>query len=443
MTSAVSHTATTHRRDDGDFAHHDATRQPIVVKKFGGTSVGGLDRIRNVARLVRAFKDEHPEKGVVVVVSAMAGETNRLVSLAKECVRNPNPRELDVLLATGELVSSALTAMALQEEGINARSFDGYLARISTDEQHTNAKIQSIDGALLRDLLDKGGVPVVAGFQGVTPSGDFTTLGRGGSDITAVAIASALSAEACYIYTDVEGIYSADPRVCPRVRRLERVSHEEMFELASLGAKVLHPRSVYFAMRYGVPLAVLSTFNPARKTWIVKESELMEKPVVTGVTYRLDDAKITVIGMPKGGHPLSVLFSKLAAADVFIDVITQSELGGDHMNVSFTVPGETAEQVAQMLDLLLPELGAREFVIDRDIAKVSIVGVGMRYHAGVASTAFEVLASHGISTMMISTSEIKLSVVIPRKFSDIAIRALHDAFVTIDPENAIEMAAER
>ena len=348
-----------------------------------------------------------------------------------------------MLLATGELVSSALTAMALQEEGIPARSFDGYLAGISTDEQHLNAKIQSIDGAPLRALLAEGGVPVVAGFQGVTPSGDFTTLGRGGSDITAVAVAAALNAEACYIYTDVEGVYSADPRICSRVRRLDRVCHEEMFELASLGAKVLHPRSVYFAMRYGVPLAVLSTFNPTRKTWIVKESELMEKPVVTGVTYRLDDVKVTVSGMPTEGGALSTLFSRLADEDVFIDVITQSEVSGDRMNISFTVPEESAEKVANLLSTLLPELEAADFSIDRGIAKVSIVGVGMRYHTGVASKAFAVLGAQGIATRMISTSEIKLSVVIDRTFCETAVRALHDAFVQLEPGSTIEVGIER
>jgi aspartate kinase len=417
--------------------------KPIVVKKFGGTSVGDLGRIRNVARLVRTFKEENPDKEVVVVVSAMAGETNRLVSLARDCVQHPDPRELDVLLATGELASSALTAMALQQEGLVARSFDGYLARINTDEHHTNAKIQSIDGELLRRLLATGGVPVVAGFQGVTPSGDFTTLGRGGSDITAVALAAALSAEACYIYTDVEGVYSADPRVCRRVRRLDTVCHEEMFELASLGAKVLHPRSVYFAMRYGVPLAVLSTFNPTRKTWIVKESELMEKPVVTGVTYRLDDIKVTVSGMPTGGDALSTLFTELADADVFIDVITQSEALGDRMNISFTVPEEASERVVGLLRTILPRLGASDYSIDRDIAKVSIVGVGMRYHAGVASKAFAVLGAEGIATRMISTSEIKLSVVIDRKYCEVAVRALHDAFVELDPETEIVVGAEK
>jgi len=417
--------------------------KPIVVKKFGGTSVGDLGRIRNVAKLVRSFKEENPDKEVVVVVSAMAGETNRLVSLARECVKQPNPRELDVLLATGELASSALTAMSLQEEGLSARSFDGYLARINTDEHHTNAKIQSIDGELLRRFLATGGVPVVAGFQGVTPSGDFTTLGRGGSDITAVALAAALSAEACYIYTDVEGVYSADPRVCRRVRRLDRVCHEEMFELASLGAKVLHPRSVYFAMRYGVPLAVLSTFNPTRKTWIVKEGELMEKPVVTGVTYRLDDIKVTVSGMPTGGDALSTLFTELADADVFIDVITQSEAVGDRMNISFTVPEESSDRVIALLKNLLPRLGASDYSIDRDIAKVSIVGVGMRYHAGVASKAFAVLGAEGIATRMISTSEIKLSVVIDRKYCEVAVRALHDAFVELEPGSEITVGAEK
>lgn len=417
--------------------------EPIVVKKFGGTSVGDLQRIRNVAKLVRTFREENPGKQVVVVVSAMAGETNRLVSLARECVKRPDPRELDVLLATGELVSSALTAMALQEEGISARSFDGYLAGISTDEHHLNAKIQSIDAAPLRALLAEGGVPVVAGFQGVTPAGDFTTLGRGGSDITAVAVAAALNAEACYIYTDVEGVYSADPRICSRVRRLDRVCHEEMFELASLGAKVLHPRSVYFAMRYGVPLAVLSTFNPTRKTWIVKESELMEKPVVTGVTYRLDDVKVTVSGMPTEGGALSNLFSRLADEDVFIDVITQSESTGDRMNISFTVPEESAEKVSNLLTTLLPELEATEFAIDKGIAKVSIVGVGMRYHTGVASKAFAVLGAQGIATRMISTSEIKLSVVIDRQFCEGAVRALHDAFVQLEPGSTIEVGAER
>lgn len=306
----------------------NTSESPVVVMKFGGTSVGDISRIKRVADLVAAFRQSAPGVRIVVVLSAMAGETNRLVRLAKECVDRPQPREMDVLLATGEQVTIALLAMRLCEMGISAKSLLAPQVRISTDARHTNAQIESIDSRVIEDIVAAGAIPIVAGFQGISEEGDITTLGRGGSDITAVALAAALRARTCYIYTDVSGVFSTDPRLDPKARLLEQVSHEEMLEMASLGAKVLHPRSVYFAMRYGVPLAVLSTFNPTRKTWIVKESELMEKPVVTGVTYRLDDIKVTVSGMPTGGDALSTLFTELADADVFIDVITQSEAWG-------------------------------------------------------------------------------------------------------------------
>jgi aspartate kinase len=405
----------------------------IIIKKFGGTSVGTIERIQGVAALVKRYRDQHPEDQIVVVVSAMAGETNRLIELAKSSVAKPPPRELDVLLATGEQVSISLTAMALMDIGIKARSMDAQQARISTDQHHTNAQILDIDTSTLRESLDRGEIPVVAGFQGVDAVGNITTLGRGGSDITAVALGAALSCKACYIYTDVEGVYSTDPRVCKEAKLLERVSHEEMLELASLGAKVLHPRSVYFAMRYQVPLVVLSTFKPGPGTWIVKEEELMEKPVVTGITHRMDEAKITISKLPGGVASLNRLFSLLAEKNVFIDMITQASAPDGAGNLSFTIHEEASDQTLDLVADFARSEGAEGAYLDRNIAKVSVVGAGMRYHSGVAANFFAALASEDIEVQMISTSEIKISVVIPRKYCEMAVRTLHEAFIEFKP----------
>lgn len=411
----------------------------IVVKKFGGTSVGSIERIKNVARLIKDYLRDNPEDKVAIVVSAMAGETNRLVALAKECVPNPDARELDVLLATGEQVSIALLSMALMSEGIKAQSFTSYQADIRTDARYNNAQIAAIDGEYITSKINEGCVPVVAGFQGIDEAGNITTLGRGGSDISAVALAVALNAKACYIYTDVEGVYTTDPRICKNARYIPKVCHEEMLEMASLGAKVLHPRSVYFAMRYQMPLVVLSTFNPTRGTWIVKEEELMEKPIVTGITHRIDETQITINGLSGGSQSINEVFSALSASDVFVDMITQTGLVADKTSISFTVPidsGDKGKRIAE--SIANKHSGSVE--ITADIAKVSIVGVGMKYHTGVAARMFACLAEKGIEVRMISTSEIKLSVVIPRKYCEEAVQALHAAFIEDAPEVQVEAA---
>lgn len=406
----------------------------LVVKKFGGTSVGDISRIRNVAKLLKEFKQENPDTELVVVVSAMAGETNKLIALAKSCVEKPAPRELDVLVATGEQVTISLLAMALIEMGIPARSLLAQQAKISTDTQHTNAKILDIDASAVKETLEDGAIPIVAGFQGIDEEGNVTTLGRGGSDITAVALAAALKGDACYIYTDVEGVYSTDPRITNKAKLLPAISHEEMLEMASLGAKVLHPRSVYFAMMYQVPLVVLSTFNPkGGATWIVKEEELVEKPVVTGITYRTDDAKLTLHKLRGGIQSFNGLFQALAKEQIFVDMITQTGTEEGLTNISFTVPDESSSKALELMHACVPNLGAEGATIERDIAKVSVVGLGMRYHTGVAARMFEALAKEDIQVEMISTSEIKISVVIPRKYGEVAVRVLHEAFVEMNP----------
>ncbi len=405
----------------------------IIVKKFGGTSVGDVARIRNVAKLVAEHVKRTGDR-VVVVVSAMSGETNRLIALAKSCVDHPNPRELDTMVSTGEQVTIALTAMALVDLGLQAKSFTAQQAKISTDRNYTKAQIKEIESSHLKTALDQGIIPVVAGFQGIDAQGDITTLGRGGSDITAVAVAAALKADACYIYTDVRGVYSTDPRICPSARLLPQVSHEEMLEMASLGAKVLHPRSVYFAMAYDIPLAVLSTFEPDKGvTWIVREGELMEKPIVTGVTYRTDEAKITIQKLPAEPEALSKIFSALSDENIYIDMITQTGFDGRKTDISFTVLDEDSSKALAIVDRLIPTLRAEGACCDRNIAKISVVGVGMRYHTGVASRAFEALAREGIEVQMISTSEIKISVLVPRKYWEVAVRSLHEAFYTESP----------
>jgi aspartate kinase len=407
--------------------------EQIVVMKFGGTSVGDVARIKNVADIVKTYKIENPGVGIVVVLSAMAGETNRLVSLAKSCVERPAPREMDVLLASGEQVTVALLAMRLNELGFFSKSLLAPQARISTDTRHTNAHIEEIDCDVMREVLERDGIPVVAGFQGITDSGDLTTLGRGGSDITAVAIAAALKAKTCFIYTDVPGVFSTDPRICPEAKLIPRVSHEEMLEMASLGAKVLHTRSVYFAMRYSVPLVVLSTFagrfEPGvNGTWIVTEEELMEKPVVTGVTHRLDEAQITIQKMPSDIKAMSRLFDVLAERDVYIDMISQESVEDGRLNVSLTVPDEQSVMAVETIRGIVSELRASDVSIERDIAKVSVVGIGMRYHTGVAARVFRRLSSEGIDVQMVNTSEIKMSVLVARKNCEAAVRALHAEF---------------
>lgn len=412
---------------------------PVLVLKFGGTSVGTVQRIQHVADLVAAHRKERPQDRLVVVASAMSGETNRLIDLAKQCVKSPDLREMDMLLATGEQVSIALLAMALKERGVPATSMIASQAGISTDGRHTNAQISEIDRAGVDEVFARGEVAVVAGFQGTDPRGDVTTLGRGGSDITAVAFAAALNAYACHIYTDVKGVYTADPRIVPSARLMERVCHEEMLEMASLGAKVLHPRSVYFAMRYAVPLVVRSTFEPGEGTWIVKESELMEKPIVTAITHRVDEAKVTVHELQGGARGLSDIFAALAEADVFVDMISQATAAADIPNISFTVAEGDSERAVTVVRGLLQEIGAKDVVLDKDIAKVSVVGIGMRYHSGVAAKVFAVLSKAGIDVNMIGTSEIKISVAIPQRYCELAVRLLHEAFLEYQPVISVEV----
>jgi len=400
----------------------------VVVKKFGGTSVGGIDRIKAVATIVEKFQQKNPSTQIVVVVSAMAGETDKLLRLAHEITKEPVSREVDALLSTGEQVTASLLAMELMARGIRSRSFVGSQARISTDGIHREAKIKEIDTQALEQSLLKGETPIVTGFQGIDEDGDITTLGRGGSDISAVAIAAALKAQCCYIYTDVEGVFTADPRIVPDAKILKHIAHEEMLELASLGAKVLHPRSVYFAMAYEVPLVVCSSFSDSPGTWIVKEEELMEKPIVSGVTYRADETKIRLLGVPGGITSLEKIFAAMGRAGIFVDMISQTGTTDGKTEVSFTVPDEHGKAAIKIVQEVSGMLGASEVVLDADIAKVSIVGVGMRYHTGVAAKLFEVLAREKIEISMISTSEIKVSILVPRNFCQKAVKALHDAF---------------
>lgn len=408
-------------------------KSPVVVMKFGGTSVGDVTRVKHVADIVMAHRRERPDVAVVVVLSAMAGETNKLVALAKSCVDEPSGREMDVLLASGEQVTVALLAMRLSALGFPAKSLLGAQAKISTSGQHTNAMIEEVETDSIEAVLAEGGVPVIAGFQGVTEGGDITTLGRGGSDITAVAVAAALRAEACLIYTDVRGVYSADPRICRGARLLDRVAHEEMLEMASLGAKVLHTRSVFFAMRYGVPLAVLSTFGGSfvpgvNGTWIVNEDELMEKPVVTGVTHRLDEARLMIQSMPSDISTMARLFSLLGERDILVDMISQETVSPGLVNVSLTVADDQSSVALDIARSSVPELGAGGVSVERNIAKVSVVGLGMRSHTDVAGRTFRALEKHGIDLQMVNTSEIKISVLVARKHCEAAVRALNDEF---------------
>lgn len=395
----------------------------LVVKKFGGTSVGSIERIKHVASLLLQGNQK-----LCVVVSAMAGETDRLLKLASAITAEPEAREVDALLATGEQVTASLLAMELISRGVKARSFDGSQAKISTDGIHRQAKITDIETSELLASIDRGEIPIVTGFQGVDVKGDTTTLGRGGSDISAVALAAALKAQECHIYTDVEGVYSADPRIVPNAKLLNRISHEEMLELASLGAKVLHPRSVYFAMAYRVPLVVRSTFVEGKGTWIVPEEELMEKPIVSGITYRTDETKIRIARVPGGIESIKRIFVTLAERGIFVDMISQTGTSEGRTSISFTVLDEQGKEALKIVEDAARELGASEVAVDTDIAKVSVVGVGMRYHTGVAADLFSVLAREGIEVSMISTSEIKVSILVPRKYCELAVRALHDAF---------------
>jgi aspartate kinase len=400
----------------------------LIVQKYGGTSVGDADRIRNVARrVVETAKAGHR---VAVVVSAMAGETDELVAFAHALGGDePLAREYDALLSTGEQKTIALLAMAISQLGQSAQSFNGRQAGIRTDDAHLRARIASIDSASVHRVLDAGIVAVVAGFQGFDDEGNITTLGRGGSDTTAVAVAAALEADVCEIYTDVAGIFTADPNLVPDARKLDRISFDEMIELASLGAKVLQIRSARFAMRYGVPLHVRSSFDEAEGTWVVVEEEVMERLVVSGVTYNRNEAKIRVRGVKDQPGIAARIFSPLSDAGIVVDMIVQNLSQDGTTDMTFTVERACYEQSLEVARRVADEIGAAAVEGDENIAKVSIVGLGMKDHAGVASKMFQVLADEGINIQLITTSEIKVSVVIEEKYSELAVRALHGAFV--------------
>ena len=399
----------------------------LIVQKYGGTSVGDLERIATVAQRVKRYVDKGHE--LVVVVSAMSGETNRLVAMGKEIAAGmADAREMDVLTASGEQVTIALLSLALQSIGVPAKSLLGDQVAVQTDSAHGKARIQNIETEKLRGLLSQGIVPVVAGFQGVDAQGNITTLGRGGSDTSAVALAAALQADECEICTDVDGVYTTDPRVVEAARRLDTITFEEMLELASLGSKVLHPRSVEFAGRYQVPLRVLSTFEEGRGTLITIESEKMEQPLVSGIAHARDEAKITVAGVPDIPGIASKILGPVGRANIEVDMIVQNTGADGLTDFTFTVKREDFDRACELLGPIAKEIKAREISGDNTIAKVSIVGVGMRSHAGVATRTFDCLASENINIQMISTSEIKISVVVAEKYMELAVRALHSEF---------------
>lgn len=400
----------------------------LIIQKYGGTSVGSVERIKGVAQRVAATKDAGHQ--VAVVVSAMSGETNRLLALAREVSARPDERESDVLVSTGEQVSVALLAMALKDMGYPAFSMLGHQVQIETDSAFGRARIKNISADRLLSALKDGHIVVVAGFQGVDADDNITTLGRGGSDTTAVAIAAAARADACEIYTDVDGVYSADPRICPQAKKLSRISYDEMLELASLGAKVLQIRSVEFAKRYQVPVHVRSSFSLEEGTWLVHEELNMEDVVVSGVTSDLDQVKITVQHVPDRPGLAARLFGPIAADNIVVDMIIQNASAEGYTDLTFTVPKGDAEKALAQVRAAAPELGATGVVSAAGVAKVSIVGLGMRSHAGVAARMFDTLSREGINIQMISTSEIKISVVIDAKYTELAVRVLHDAFVT-------------
>ena len=403
----------------------------LYVQKYGGTSVGSVERIVSVAQRIAESISEGNQ--VVVVVSAMSGETNRLTAIGSEVSQRPIAREMDVLLASGEQVTSALLSMALSEQGIKARSFLGSQVKISTDSSHRKARIEHIEADNLFRVLERGIVPVVAGFQGVNSAGDITTLGRGGSDTTAVALAVALKADECQIFTDVHGVYTADPRLVENARLLDSITFEEMLELASLGSKVLSQRSVEFAGKYATPIRVLSSFSREFPgTLITTEDANMEKPIVSGIAYSRDEAKLTLLGVPDIPGVAAKILAPVGAANIEVDMIVQNVGADGTTDFTFTVRRDAYEHALVVLEKIREQLGAREVQGDSKIVKVSVVGVGMRSHAGVASIMFGALAEESINIQMISTSEIKISIVIAEKYMELAVRAVHDAFGLAD-----------
>jgi aspartate kinase len=398
----------------------------LIVQKYGGTSVGNPDKIKAVAERVLGYSRQGHE--MVVVLSAMSGETDRLITLANSVQDQPDTREMDVLLSTGEQVTISLFAMAVKAAGHDAISILGDQVKILTSSLHTKARIKAVDTANVKGHLDQGRIVVVAGFQGVDEKGNITTLGRGGSDTTAVALAAALKADRCEIFTDVEGVYTTDPNICATARKIKRISYDEMLELASLGAKVLDIRSVGLAKRYKVPLHVRSTFVETEGTWVVEEDESMESMLVSGVTYNKNEARITISRVPDKPGIAAKIFMPISDAGIVIDMIIQNTRAGDLTDMTFTVPRTDFKKALKILQAVAADIGAEEVSSADDIAKVSIVGVGMRNHSGIATTMFHVLAKEGINIMMISTSEIKVSCVIEEKYTELAVRALHEAF---------------
>lgn len=399
----------------------------LIVQKYGGTSVGSVERIQAVADRVIRGCDAGDQ--MVVVLSAMSGETNRLLALAAGVSDRPTPREVDVLLSTGEQVTIALLSMCLEARGYPARSYTGSQVRILTDSVYNKARIMDIDSVNVRADLDAGRVVVVAGFQGIDEHGNVTTLGRGGSDTTAVAMAAALKADECQIYTDVDGVYTTDPRVVPDARRLDRITYEEMLEMASLGSKVLQIRSVEFASKYNVPLRVLSSFDDGGQgTLITSEETSMEQPIISGIAFNRDEAKLTILGVPDHPGVASKILGPIADANIEVDMIVQNVAADDTTDFTFTVNRSEFKRGKEVLEVVAKELAAREVKGDDKIIKISLVGVGMRSHAGIASKMFSTLAAENINIQMISTSEIKISVVVNEKYLELGVRALHQAF---------------
>jgi aspartate kinase len=398
----------------------------LIVQKYGGTSVGTIERIHRVAdRVAQAQREGHH---VVVVLSAMSGETDRLVKLAHEVTPTPDEREMDMLLSTGERVTIALLAMELRGRGINARSFTGRQVGIITDSVHTKARIARVTADRIRQAIGQGVIPVVAGFQGVNEQSDVTTLGRGGSDLTAVALAAALKADRCVIFTDVDGVYTADPNIVPAARRIDKISYEEMLEMASLGAKVLQTRSVQFAAKFNVPVEVNSSFKEGKGTLVTREDAEMEGVAIAGVTGDRNQAKITIIGVPDKPGIAARIFGPVAEANINVDMIIQNISQAALTDMSFTVPRADLRKAVPLIQSVAKDIDAKSVSVTESIAKVSLIGVGMRSHSGVAAKMFDVLSREGVNIMMISTSEIKISCVIDEKYLELAMRALHSAF---------------
>jgi len=404
----------------------------LVVQKYGGTSVGSVEKIKNVARRVARTFDEGNQ--VVVVVSAMAGETDKLVGLANEVCEIPDDREYDVLVASGEQVTIALLSMTLKSMGYEARSYLGWQIPIYTDDDHAKARIKEIRDENIRTDLEKGTICIVAGFQGVSPDGSIATLGRGGSDTSAVAVAAAMKADVCEIYTDVDGVYTTDPRIVPTASKIEKISYDEMLEMASLGAKVLQIRSVEFAKKYGVVVHVRSSFNDNLGTLVKEEDADMETVLVSGISFNKNEAKISVMRVPDKPGIAAALFSPLSEASITVDMIIQNVSHEGFTDMTFTVPRTDFKKALQIVETSAREIGAEAVKTDESIAKVSIIGVGMRSHSGIASKMFETLSNEGVNIEMISTSEIKVSCVIADKYTELAVRVLHQAF-GLDDEN--------